>query len=76
MPASPPSEVVEEDVPPRRRPQREAGAMERVIERRCGLDVHKKTVAACVWMPGPRGEREQQVRTFGTTAVELLALRD
>ena len=50
--------------------------MERVIERRCGLDVHKKTVAACVWMPGPRGEREQQVRTFGTTAVELLALRD
>jgi transposase len=36
--------------------------MERVIERCCGLDVHKKTVAACVRVRG-----EQHVRTFGTT---------
>jgi transposase len=50
--------------------------MERVIERGCGLDVHKKTVAACVRVPGPRGEREQYIRTFGTTTAELLALRD
>jgi transposase len=50
--------------------------MERVIERSCGLDVHKKTVAACVRGPGPRGEREQAIRTFGTTTAELLALRD
>jgi transposase len=50
--------------------------MERVIERGCGLDVHKKTVAACVRVPGPRGERVQHVRTFGTTTAELLALRD
>lgn len=50
--------------------------MERVIERCCGLDVHKKTVAACVRVPGAKGARDQHVRTFGTTAAELLALRD
>jgi len=50
--------------------------MERVIERVAGLDVHKKTVAACVRGPGSHGERIQEVRTFGTTAAELLALRD
>src|SRR5713101_7037382 len=51
-------------------------AMERVIERGCGLDVHEKTVVACVRGPGGPGGREQHVRTFGTTAAELLALRD
>ena len=50
--------------------------MERQIERGCGLDVHRDTVAACVRVPGPRGERAQHVRTFGTTAAELLLLRD
>jgi transposase len=29
-----------------------------------------------VRVPGPKGQREQHVRTFGTTAAELLALRD
>jgi hypothetical protein len=42
----------------------------------CGLDVHKKTVVACVRVPGRTGAREQHVRTFGTTTAELLALRD
>jgi hypothetical protein len=55
---------------------RGGGAMERVIERGCGLDVHKKTVAACVRVPGPDGARAQHVQTFETTAGELLALRD
>ena len=50
--------------------------MERVIERCCGLDVLKKTVVACVRVPGRTSAREQQVRTFGTTTAELLALRD
>jgi transposase len=50
--------------------------MERVIEQGCGLDVHKKTVTACVRVPGPRGERAQHIRTFGTTTEELLGLRD
>ena len=50
--------------------------MDRLIERCCGLDVHKTSVAACVRIPGPGGERVQHVRTFGTTTVQLLALRD
>lgn len=50
--------------------------MEQLIERVGGLDVHKPTVAACVRMPGVKGTREQHVRTFGTTAAELLALRN
>ena len=56
--------------------RRGGAAMERVIERCCGLDVHKKTVVACVRVPGRTSAREQQVRTFGTTTAELLALRD
>lgn len=50
--------------------------MEQLIERACGLDVHKATVAACVRLPGPRGRRVQEVRTFGTATPDLLALRD
>jgi pimeloyl-ACP methyl ester carboxylesterase len=50
--------------------------MERVIERRGGLDVHKKTVAACIRTPGPNGARTQPVQTSGTTVGELLTLRD
>jgi transposase len=50
--------------------------MERVIERGCGLDVHKKTVTACIRVPGSGGKREQHIHTFGTTTAELLALRD
>ncbi len=50
--------------------------MERLIERCCGLDVHKATVGACVRVtPRPGGEVKQEVRTFATTA-ELLALRE
>ena len=50
--------------------------MERLIERCAGLDVHRDTVAACVRVPGPNGRRRQEIQTFGTTAAELLALRD
>jgi len=50
--------------------------MERIIERGAGLDVHKKSVTACVRVPGPEGGRRQEVQTFGTTAAALLALRD
>jgi transposase len=54
----------------------EEATMERIVERGCGLDVHKKSVPACLRAPGPNGQRLQEVRTFGTTAAELLALRD
>ena len=50
--------------------------MERVSERVAGLDVHKKSVTVCVRVPGPAGDRRQEVQTFGTTAAALLALRD
>src|SRR5215469_2922167 len=50
--------------------------MEQVIERCAGLDVHKATVAACVRTPGTGRTRRQEVRTFGTTTADLLALRD
>jgi transposase len=50
--------------------------MERLIDRVGGLDVHRDTVAVCVRVPGASGQRQQEVRTFGTTAVELLTLRD
>jgi transposase len=50
--------------------------MERVVEGCAGLDVHRDTVMACVRVPGVDGERVQDLREYGTTTVELLALRD
>lgn len=45
-----------------------------VIHRRCaGLDVHKKTVVACVRLVVGE-EVRREVRTFGTTTAELVAL--
>lgn len=41
-----------------------------------GLDVHKKTVVACCITPGPKGEKQIEIRTFGTMTVDLLALSD
>jgi transposase len=41
-----------------------------------GLDVHKKTVVACIRSIGPDGTVSCEVRTFGTTTAELLALSD
>ena len=47
--------------------------MEVLHERCAGLDVHKKTVVACVRLA--RGGRvEKEVRTFKTTTADLLAL--
>jgi transposase len=47
-----------------------------IVERCGGLDVHKDTVVACVRTPGAGRRREQTIVTFGTTTVQLLALRD
>ena len=49
--------------------------MERVHERCCGLDVHKRTITACRlrW----RGsEWQKEIRQFGTMTKDLLALMD
>jgi transposase len=50
--------------------------MDRQLERCCGLDVHKETIAACVRIGGRSGAATQHVQTFGTTAGDLLVLRD
>jgi hypothetical protein len=50
--------------------------MDIVVERCAGLDVHKDTVVACVRTPGDGRRREETIVTFGTTTVQLLALRD
>ena len=51
-------------------------AMDVVVERCAGLDVHKDTVVACVRTPGKGGSREQTTRTFKTMTIDLVALRD
>jgi transposase len=45
-------------------------------ERGCGLDVHKKTVVACLLVPEATGGRQKQTRTFSTLTAEILALAD
>ncbi|MBV9173323.1 MAG: hypothetical protein JOZ81_24930 [Chloroflexi bacterium] len=42
----------------------------------CGLDVHKRTVVACVLITGADGAVERRLRTFKTMTAELLALAD
>jgi transposase len=48
--------------------------MEVVYGNVCGLDVHKRTVVACVRRLVSKGRIEQEVRTFGTMTRELMAL--
>jgi transposase len=50
--------------------------MDRQLERCCGLDVHKETIAACVRIGDRRGRATQHVQTFRTTAADLVVLRD
>ena len=48
-----------------------------VIHPRCGgLDVHKKSVVACVLLTQEDGTVHKEVRTFGTMTAHLLALAD
>ena len=60
LPSSTPSKVVTRML--LRAPDalsRGGAAMEQVLERCAGLDVHKKTVAVCVRVPGASGDRAQ-----------------
>ena len=50
--------------------------MQVVYERCCGLDVHKKTVVACVLIAQEDGAVRRQVRSFGTMTADLCALSD
>jgi len=48
--------------------------MEILHQRCCGLDVHKKSVVACLLTPGSRGEPGKETRTFSTMTADLLAM--
>ena len=50
--------------------------MDVVDERCCGLDLHQRTVVACVVVPGPDGAPRKTIRTFGTMTEDLLTLAD
>jgi transposase len=50
--------------------------MDVLYERCCGLDIHKRTVVACVITPAPAGKPMQEVRSFGTMTDDLLHLAD
>jgi transposase len=48
-----------------------------VMHARCaGLDVHKKTVVACVLISLPNGKFDKHTATFGTMTSDILALSD
>ena len=50
--------------------------MDVIYERCCGLDVHKRTVVACLIVAGTHGEPRKEIRTFGTMTEDLLELSD
>ena len=50
--------------------------MDVIHERCCGLDIHKKTVVACLLIPGGDGPPVKAIRTFSTMTDDLLALAD
>ena len=51
-------------------------AMELVVERCAGIDVHQAQLRVCVRVPGAKGKRVEEFATFGTTTPDLLALSD
>jgi transposase len=50
--------------------------MQVIHEQCCGLDVHKKTVVACILLTLTDGTVQRYVRTFSTMTPDLLALAD
>jgi hypothetical protein len=36
-----------------------------IYERCCGLDVHKRTIAACLIVPAMGGASQREIRTLG-----------
>lgn len=50
--------------------------MDKVYQRCAGLDVHKRTVAACARWVDDGGRIRQEVETFGTMTSDLVALSD
>lgn len=50
--------------------------MEAIIERCCGIDVHKKTIVACLMVGKPDEKVKTTIKTFSTMTRDLLACKD
>jgi len=50
--------------------------MEPIYTSCCGLDVHKKSIQACVRRIGKDGKVQQEIRPFGTMTRDIAALAD
>lgn len=50
--------------------------MEAIVEKSCGLDVHRSSIVACVVIGQANGRSRKESRTFGTTRMELIKLRE
>jgi transposase len=62
-----------EDAPPA---VAQEATMNVLYERCCGLDIHKRTVMACLIVPGCDGQPVREVRQFGTMTDDLVRLAD
>lgn len=47
-----------------------------VYEHCCGLDIHKKSITACLLVTAPNGTVTRTVRSFGTMTEDILTLAD
>src|SRR5882762_2938052 len=56
--------------------EHEEGKRHVMYARCCGLDVHKRMIAACILLRDPSGEVQQEIRRFGTRTRDLLELVD
>jgi transposase len=50
--------------------------MEAIIQKCCGIDVHKKSITVCLTTGKPHEEPTETVKTFSTMTRDLLACRD
>lgn len=50
--------------------------MDVIHERCCGLDIHKKTISACVILSVSTGRTKKHTRIFGTMTCDLVELAD
>ncbi len=50
--------------------------MQVVYERCCGLDIHSRTVVACLIVPGADSQPHKEIKSFGTMTGDLLKLSD
>lgn len=50
--------------------------MEAIVERCCGIDVHKKNIVVCLAVGKPHEKPRTTIKTFSTMTRDLLACRD